>query len=819
MLGRKVFSKKDGLVHLTKGNFSLIYHTYLEYLFFLKKKDITKVSRYTRIFVSRLFVLWTKIGNERFVKYLKAALYSVNSFLGGNPLKCTAQHGIKVKLVNGLPWIIPSVFRRELRANNMNYIHIVNSVLYSYKGLGMEYGSIDISSITAEPVNGLEDTTLFQEFSVFLQSWIPSLTKGLPQLDSYSTNEPTIFSSGPMGSLSSSFRTLDLFNLRNFYPDIVSAMEIYSRHSGHWRFGTVFTNVLTIVTHRDTMANSLKKEILHAGLPGEITSYEALRNQSCIGRLCTKYEAAGKIRIFAIGDWWTQWLFKPLHSYIFDILKNIKSDATFDQNGALDSFVRMNYGARFWSFDLKSATDMIPKQLYFPLLSILINEQAAKAWSQIMDRPFKAPKEILERDNSYGDVHYTRGQPMGFLSSWGLLALLHHALVAFSYYRIHQSSVPSSFYRVLGDDIVISDRDLANSYLEVCKGFEIPLSLYKSYADATVLNFASRTISNRGEDFTPLSLKEILQARSLDRKAEFAYRLQTLGYIPKGINNLFRVFFVAGTWKQESQQLMKGTFSSYGRRAYRVLLQPNGYNGLTLSSLILSFMPSLSLSSVPVASESLTTKALSGFEDLKDADVGMRLIKFSIYFVDKYLTQKLIDFRLKALKLSRLPHTVVPGYKRSYTYQDMLLRRFNNHIPQSMGIYHSHEKDLAMLASRIGLETARLGYDEEGKFDTSLYITELFEFVAKLPTLFNMYSEEEMMAQVKRHRIEERLVSFGELTLYERVLRRRLIQELVVPLSKVLPVPRMNQLGIRRKRSGKSFQHKTSRSASPRIGK
>jgi len=50
-----------------------------------------------------------------------------------------------------------------------------------------------------------------------------------------------------------------------------------------------------------------------------------------LGKLGLKHEAAGKVRVFAMVDAWTNWLLKPLHSMLFDHLRGIPQDGTFDQ--------------------------------------------------------------------------------------------------------------------------------------------------------------------------------------------------------------------------------------------------------------------------------------------------------------------------------------------------------------------------------------------------------------------------------------------------------------------------------------------------------
>jgi len=53
-----------------------------------------------------------------------------------------------------------------------------------------------------------------------------------------------------------------------------------------------------------------------------------------VGQLSMKQEAAGKIRVFAMVDLWTQSILKPLHLALFDFLKSLPNDGTFDQTAS-----------------------------------------------------------------------------------------------------------------------------------------------------------------------------------------------------------------------------------------------------------------------------------------------------------------------------------------------------------------------------------------------------------------------------------------------------------------------------------------------------
>jgi len=63
------------------------------------------------------------------------------------------------------------------------------------------------------------------------------------------------------------------------------------------------------------------KLIFHTGNP--LHSY--------LGKLAVKGEAAGKVRVFAMVDPWTQWVLKPLHSNLFKVLAKLPMDGTFNQ--------------------------------------------------------------------------------------------------------------------------------------------------------------------------------------------------------------------------------------------------------------------------------------------------------------------------------------------------------------------------------------------------------------------------------------------------------------------------------------------------------
>lgn len=138
-----------------------------------------------------------------------------------------------------------------------------------------------------------------------------------------------------------------------------------------------------------------------------------------LGRLAYK-EEPGKVRVFALVDCVTQWVLKPLHSYLFSMLKYIQdkfgTDGTFDQDKAvrhLQSLMKDRPLA--FSFDLTAATDRLPLLIQIEVLNAVYPKLGDHWGNLLVNRDYVVPEregEILP-----GSVRYSTGQPMGALSS------------------------------------------------------------------------------------------------------------------------------------------------------------------------------------------------------------------------------------------------------------------------------------------------------------------------------------------------------------------------------------------------------------------
>lgn len=244
-------------------------------------------------------------------------------------------------------------------------------------------------------------------------------------------------------------------------------------------------------------------------------------SRASIGKLHAKEEAAGKVRLFAIVDAWTQWVLYPLHKVIFEILRRISQDGTFDQTaplGLLQSKVDAKEVKSLYSLDLTAATDRLPILVQINILQHLVgNDAFGWHWANLLvGRSYDFNQ--LGYSKYHGSYHYAVGQPMGALSSWAMLALTHHFIVQVAAWQ--SDIVPLGHwyknYALLGDDLVLGDSVVKDRYLSILRSLGMEVNVHKSIISDTgrCMEFAKRTIY-RGVDVSPIALKEVSASMQL----------------------------------------------------------------------------------------------------------------------------------------------------------------------------------------------------------------------------------------------------------------------------------------------------------------
>jgi hypothetical protein len=233
------------------------------------------------------------------------------------------------------------------------------------------------------------------------------------------------------------------------------------------------------------------------------------------GRLVGIPEPAGKMRVIAICDLWTQSLFAPLHNVLFRFLRTLPNDGTFDQNAAFDRAVIKGNESPSGIFcaDLSAATDRLPIDLQVSILKYLFrSNELAEAWGDLFRQRSFILREPLLDIPAHTSVRYGTGQPMGCLSSWAMLAVCHHFIVQACCVNVGMSKhVWHTCYEILGDDIVIFDKDVYIEYVRVMTELGVETNPSKSIISdkgVKVLEFAKRTALN-GVEVSGLSWKQL----------------------------------------------------------------------------------------------------------------------------------------------------------------------------------------------------------------------------------------------------------------------------------------------------------------------
>jgi len=465
-----------------------------------------------KVSVSKIKVVWhfarfcSKMYRNRGPKglalYLKACAVIVQQVAGGMQVTSPWVLGANVaRTKSGIPRLVPHGHRQSILAGDVGVIRLWLSLLGLYRVIEFK-GALKLKTIT-EP--GKDISQVRREFKRFWGDFLDSLSIHTgkesridPSIVLDPKSLPPILKASPAIGGNTS--------VCNFVIDsiaIFSDVEYYSALK-EWLVEVDGLDLLWALEHIG--------EIYHrVGLDNLIKWWGKPLPLGRLGFL----EEPGKIRVVAMVPLLIQGIMKPLHDWIFSLLRVIVTDGTFNQIGPvrnlLDACEEMNIRS-LYSYDLSAATDRLPVDLQVDLLSEIMGNKLALLWKGLLvSRPYRLPNIAKSYNLGFYEVKYEVGQPMGALSSWAMLALTHHAIVQFAASRVGAKQPKGWFtgYAVLGDDIVISNELVAAEYLRIMDDLGVQVGLAKSLISKTrSLEFAKRTFI-RGRDCSPVSLAEV----------------------------------------------------------------------------------------------------------------------------------------------------------------------------------------------------------------------------------------------------------------------------------------------------------------------
>lgn len=240
-----------------------------------------------------------------------------------------------------------------------------------------------------------------------------------------------------------------------------------------------------------------------------------------IGQLALKDEPAGKVRVFAMVDVWTQSALRPLHKFLFAFLKSLPNDGTHDQGASVKRcFTKSSKAGLSFGYDLSAATDRLPIALQISVVESLFGTQYAIAWRNLL-----VGRAYWLKDSGEA-LHYSVGQPMGALSSWAMLAVTHHLIVQLAAKRVgYNPFVWFDNYELLGDDINIFDAKVASEYLVLMQELGVPINASKSVvAKNPAFEFAKVT-GLKGRNVSAISWKMFISQNTLLGRVNILYSL------------------------------------------------------------------------------------------------------------------------------------------------------------------------------------------------------------------------------------------------------------------------------------------------------
>lgn len=538
-------------------------------------------------YLASVHQLWKRSGMRFVVIYLKACFTILQQSVGGQRLSDTGPFGARVSRSRsgGLPRLIPSLHRKRIREGDTSVIRLWLSLFSLYRILDIP-GTIKLSTITGEST---ANPKVFASFSEFVQVFWDGMCsrwghRGLIILKAFRRSSPTFMGYGLEAKPELLSKSAPILTDAAFYAKIAStsplslllsartwmqvywktdlgkALRIWLRETNNvwlrnaidvWSRGKPDPRSNRTVKTRDgalvDISESMKEEFLSKPLVKGRLRFKMLNLawRQILGKLGTKKEAAGKVRVFAMVDPFTQWILRPLHDAIFSLLRWIPQDGTHNQVKPLEVLLGRQRKLReerrlpgdrlfgwsrlgvkvpakayaLFSFDLTAATDRLPLVAQISLLSPVIGEKLAQAWGVLL----AGRDYYITLKDEYGVVElvpqrYAVGQPMGALSSWAMLALTHHCIVQWSWYRVciqdNRNWTWYEDYAILGDDVVIMGGRVADGYCKIMADLGVAIGAHKSLVsrNGRALEFAKRTFLD-GKDVSAVPLPELLVAR------------------------------------------------------------------------------------------------------------------------------------------------------------------------------------------------------------------------------------------------------------------------------------------------------------------
>lgn len=213
-----------------------------------------------------------------------------------------------------------------------------------------------------------------------------------------------------------------------------------------------------------------------------------------VGRIGLIQEPGFKLRAVANPGRVFQRVLEPLGRELFQTLKSLPWDCTFQQNKADTAIQSALYqGQKVYSVDLSGATDYFPLDLQVEVLRQLLpgSRNTVDLFIEISNGWWSVPKSfpkdlLIEFGFCNSRIQWSKGQPLGLFPSFASFALTHGLLLLGLLGHEHRGE-----FFILGDDVIILDSTLYSRYRSALSSMCCPVSESKTLESSQIAEFRS----------------------------------------------------------------------------------------------------------------------------------------------------------------------------------------------------------------------------------------------------------------------------------------------------------------------------------------
>lgn len=202
------------------------------------------------------------------------------------------------------------------------------------------------------------------------------------------------------------------------------------------------------------------------------------------GRIVMLQQQGGKGRTVFQPTATLQTYFLPLHKLCNDLAHSLffyEADWENQVDGVYQAIQNLQEGKAVYSVDQSSATDRFPRGISEGILDYFGASKYADALEQVCNRPWLC--DFLE-----SPVRVEAGQPMGLYGSFPLYNFSNLMVAGKAQHDVESANEQitkfpdGSCFKIVGDDIILSDKAVADRYTELLIGYGVRISEMKSFS-------------------------------------------------------------------------------------------------------------------------------------------------------------------------------------------------------------------------------------------------------------------------------------------------------------------------------------------------